>query len=151
MRETGLRKSNSFPGENLETSQLVARADDGYGLVSREGSHHFELTNHGGPVKSVGGPDAGDDAIKFQGFLAKENLQLPAGDIHGAAEVIQNLDFVAPPLSGLNQPSRGIGLRSPRENANAHQDFLTGLGNSQDRPGSTRKRLAIACRPKSMG
>ncbi len=101
--KAGDGEADAFFGEELEAAQFIARAGDGDAVVECEDAHHFELSDYGIAIGGVLDGDAGDDGISVQFFAFEVNAWFARGDVHVAAQVIDDADLVATGLGGLDE------------------------------------------------
>ena len=101
--------------------ELVPRTRDRLGGVQRVDAHHLELTDHGGSVEGVCRSDAGDDGVESDLVALVENSGLRRRDVHGASEVVDDLDLVAPGGCRLDEAAGRVQGLVAREDPDAHR------------------------------
>jgi len=126
--KAGDGETDAFFGEELQAAQFIARAGDGDAVVEGEDAHHFELSYDGISIGGVLDGDARDDGIGMQFFALKVDAWLAGGDVHVAAQVIDDADLVAAGLGGLDESIGAVESGIAREDDEIHEEGGVGDG-----------------------
>ena len=147
--KTGDGQPNAFAREQLQRTQLVPGARDGYRFIDREDTHHFKLTHHRRTVLGNRGANTWNHRIKpFQHFTLVVNFRLVSHHAHVTAQGVDHMHFMARCFAGFDHASRGIQALVSGKNRNFHGcSFVPPRRN--DAVGSTVIR-SMAVRPSSM-
>ena len=126
MREAGHGQTDALAREQLQRAQLVTRAADRHRLVGRVDVHHLELAQYGGTVKGHRCADTRDHGIEpCQILTLVVDTWAVRGDVHVAAQHVEDADFVPTCLGRLDQAARRIQFRIARENGDVHGLLLS--------------------------
>ena len=107
-------------GEDLHAAQLVAAAPDRDAFVERPAASHLELAQDGETVIGNRRTDPRDHRIVANARLAIiEHLGLVTGDMHRAAQRVEDVELVPAILRRLLQAAVRIEIRIARQ----HRDF----------------------------